>query len=379
MRAKVFRTQSDVADRGLWPDDSETMFAFEKAGIYLLGGCRRTGAGSPENSITVQRMKTPTIFSDCPLSRSAERLLKEGVAPHKIIFPGKTSGSVLSKSGPDPAFATADVAFGQPDVASVLRSKRLRWIHLTSAGYTRYDTPEFRAAATARRLRVTNSSTVYAEPCAEHVVAFMLAHARKLPLALRTRCVNGSTEWNQLRNASLLMRNQNVVLLGIGAIGSRLVEMLRPFRMQITALRRQPKGDEGVPVVTQERLPEVLAHADHVVNILPDNPGSVHFISAERFALMKRGAVFYNIGRGKTVDQDALLVALRSGHLDAAWLDVTDPEPLPVGHPLLTAPNCFLTPHTAGGHQNESETLVRHFLDNFHRFLDGSPLRDRVM
>jgi phosphoglycerate dehydrogenase-like enzyme len=149
--------------------------------------------------------------------------------------------------------------------------------------------------------------------------------------------------------------------------------------MRIVAFRRRPRGDEGVPVVGKDQLAEALAHADHVVNILPDNADSAHFVSTDRLAEMKRGAVFYNIGRGATVDQPALIEALRSGQLGAAWLDVTDPEPLPADHPLMGAPNCFVTPHVAGGHRNETETLVRHFLENFRRYLDGSPLRDRIM
>ena len=155
--------------------------------------------------------------------------------------------------------------------------------------------------------------------------------------------------------------------------------MLAPFRMKITALRRQPRGDESIAIVTEELLAPALATADHVINILPDNAASIGFINQERLAQMKLGAAFYNIGRGTTVDQTALDASLRSGHLAAAWLDVTDPEPLPEGHPLLTAPNCHLTPHTAGGHPNESVTLVRHFLANFKRFVANEPLRDRVM
>jgi phosphoglycerate dehydrogenase-like enzyme len=122
-----------------------------------------------------------------------------------------------------------------------------------------------------------------------------------------------------------------------------------------------------------------LAKADHVVDVLPASPSTERFMSAGRFAAMKRGAVFYNLGRGATVDQEALLAALSSGSLAAAWLDVTEPEPLPPGHPLLRAPNCFITPHIAGGHRKESETLVRHFLENFARFLNGGALRDRIM
>lgn len=324
-------------------------------------------------------MKSLTIFSDSPLSDAAKELLSTGVAPHQILYPQKTPASVLSKGGADPGLAAADIAFGQPDVAGVLGSERLRWIHITSAGYTRYDTPGFRAAAAARGLLVTNSSTVYAEPCAEHVLAYMLAQSRRLPRALPSRCPPGSDEWNHLRQTSVSLRQQTVVLLGFGAIAAKLLELLAPFQMRIVALRRRPKGDEPVPTITLERLPAALAAADHVVNILPDNAESARFISTERLGWMKPGAVFYNIGRGATVDQDALADALRSGRLDSAWLDVTDPEPLPENHPLRKLPNCYITPHTGGGHRNESESLVRHFLDNFRRYLNGSPLRDRVM
>jgi phosphoglycerate dehydrogenase-like enzyme len=122
-----------------------------------------------------------------------------------------------------------------------------------------------------------------------------------------------------------------------------------------------------------------LSQVNSPINILPDNAASTQFISAERLDWMKRGAVFYNIGRGTTVDQEALSASLRSGHLGAAWLDVTDPEPLPDAHPLWTAPNCYITPHTAGGHRSEPETLVRHFLENFSRVLGDMLLRDRII
>jgi len=319
------------------------------------------------------------IFCDAPLSDSALELLKEGTAPHELVFPRRAAESVLVRTEPDPALGTADIAFGQPDVTTVLKSDRLRWIHLTSAGYTRYDTPEFRSFAKSRGLRVTNSSAVYAEACAEHVFAFMLAQARRLPQGLQSRCASGSPQWIELREGSTLLQNQRAVILGFGAIASRLLELLAPFGMKVIAMRRNPRGDEGIPTVAPEHLQEALAAADHVISILPDNAASIHFISTERLGWMKPGAIFYNVGRGATVDQQALFESLRSGHLGAAWLDVTDPEPLPEDHPLWTVPNCYITPHTAGGHRRESETLVRHFLDNFNRFLSDLPLRDRIM
>lgn len=324
-------------------------------------------------------METHRIFSDSPLNPATTRLLVDGAAPHEILFPEKAVVSVLSKPEPDPAFGLADIAFGQPDLDSIQRSENLKWLHVSTAGFTRYDTPEFRALAAERGIVVTNSSSVYAAACAEHVFAFMLAQSRLLPEALASHAANGSEEWFRLRANSGSLRGQHVVILGFGGIATELVKLLAPFEMKITAMRRQPRGDEGFPTVTTENLPDALATADHVINILPDNAASKNFINAERLAQMKPGIIFHNIGRGTTVDQDALLESLRSGHLGAAWLDVTDPEPLPADHPLRGEANCHITPHIAGGHGDESGTLVRHFLTNLNLYLAGQPLRDRIM
>jgi phosphoglycerate dehydrogenase-like enzyme len=325
------------------------------------------------------RAKMLKIFCDLTAEQETLTLLKQGVAPHEIIFPAKRAASVLSKSGPDPALADADIAFGQPDAAAILQASKLRWLHLSSAGYTRFDTPEFRKAAAEQKLIVTNSSVVYAEPCAEHVLAFMLAQARKLPDAIKAAAVGDFSSWLQLRTNSRLLRGETVLLLGFGSIARHLVALLRPFGMEMTALRRNSTGDEGVRIISKDVLLEELGKADHVVNILPASPASDRFVSSTQFAAMKKGAIFYNIGRGATVDQDALAAVLNSGHLAAAWLDVTEPEPLPPDHPLLAARNIFITPHLGGGRQNELETLVRHFLENFRRFLQGTPLHDRIM
>jgi len=319
------------------------------------------------------------IFCDAQFRDEALQLLLDGIAPHLLIAPQQQGKSVLSVAPPDAEIEQADIALGQPSVDSVLKAKRLRWLQVTSAGYTRYDTPEFRAEAASRGLVVTNSSSVYEEACAEHVLAFMLAQARQLPWALRSRHAAGAIAWDELRNASACLLNQEVVILGFGTIAARLVEMLAPFKMKITVMRRQPRGNETISTVTKENLDGPLATADHVVNILPDNSDSIRFITKARLEQMKQGAIFYNIGRGRTVDQDALAESLRANHLAAAWLDVTDPEPLPEGHPLLALPNCFITPHTAGGHHKEAETLVRHFLGNFQRFVQHKPLSNRIM
>lgn len=306
----------------------------------------------------------------CNLRLDAElaETLRQAVSPCEILE------TPSDASAPD-----IEIAFGQPEVSLIEKLDGLRWIHVTSAGYTRYDTPPFRAMAARRKLILTNSSAVYAGPCAEHLLAFMLAQSRRLPEALRTRTATGTPEYIRLRELSRSLVGEKVLLLGMGAIAVRLIELLAPLRMEIAGFRRKAKGNEPVPVVTPGQLPAALATADHVINILPDNADSRNFVDAKFLTSMKRGAIFYNIGRGTTVAQEALADALRSGHLEAAWLDVTDPEPLPAGHPLLSIPNCFITPHTGGGHRNENESLVRHFMDNFGRYRAGEPLLDRVI
>lgn len=320
------------------------------------------------------------IFVDFAMPPEVLQLLQSGTAGHRLLFPKKTISSVLARPKRDPLFATADIAFGQPDPAAIADAPDLKWIQVSSSGITRYDNPPFRALILERKIVVTNSASVYHEACAVHVLSFMLAQARNLPLALKTRTANGTNEWLGLRGSSTTLRDQTVLILGFGAIGKRLVELLRPFHVNIRAFRRKARGDEDVPVIPPDELDNALAHeADHIVNILPDNQETRHFFDARRFSKLKPGAVFYNIGRGSTVDQEALRAALRSGRLKAAWLDVTEPEPLPENHPLLAEPHCFITPHVAGGHVAETKTLVRHFLDNFERYVRGGQMLDRVM
>ena len=317
------------------------------------------------------------IFADFIPPRGALDLLKEGTAGHELVFPRKPSASVLAKAEHDPQFATVEVAFGQPDIDAIRDAPRLKWIHVSTSSVARYDHAEFRALLARRGIAFSNSASVYSEACALHALSFLLAQSRSLPAALASYAVGGTPEWHALRSSCVPLRGQTLVILGYGAIGRRLVELLKPFDMKVIAHRRRERGDEGVPVIDDGRLPEKLGEADHVMNILPDSAATRRFFDAPRFAAMKPGAVFYNLGRGSTVDQDALLDALRSKRIKAAWLDVTEPEPLPADHPLRAVPNCFVTPHIAGGHLDEAKTMVRHFLANLRRFERGEPLLDQ--
>ncbi|MEY2878921.1 MAG: hypothetical protein RLZZ15_1301 [Verrucomicrobiota bacterium] len=320
-----------------------------------------------------------TIWCNAKFSDAATRLLHAGVAPHRLVYAANASTSVLAAGGADPALAGADVAFGQPDAAQCLAHTRLRWVALTTAGYTRYDTDEFRENFRARGAALTSVSEVFADPCAQHVLAMMLALGRQLLPSHGDQLGDHAWHYERRRYDSRLLTGQSAVLLGFGAIGRRLAELLAPFGIKLTAVRRSVRSERGVRIVPEEMLSSALGEADHVINILPDNAATRNFVNARRLACLKPGARFYNVGRGSTVDETALLEALRSGRVGAAYLDVMQTEPLPPEHALWTAPNCFLTPHTAGGRHDQDEAIVKHFLANLAVLARGeTALVDRV-
>ena len=229
-------------------------------------------------------------------------------------------------------------------------------------------------------MRLSNSASVYSEPCAQHLLAFMLADARQLPRSFAHQ--SGDHAWTQLETRAdcrLLGPESTVLLVGFGTIAARLAALLAPFGPRVVGVRRSPSGSESVPTPSIAELPRLLSEADHVVNILPGGASTRHFFDAARFQQIKPDAVFYNIGRGSTVDQLALGASLNNGRLRAAYLDVVDPEPLPSTNPLWHAPRCTITPHSAGGHANEQARLLAHFVGNLRRFEAGETLSDRVL
>jgi phosphoglycerate dehydrogenase-like enzyme len=182
----------------------------------------------------------------------------------------------------------------------------------------------------------------------EWVVAVILAMNRRLPEFLETQ---HRGEWNRdlaepddFSNHPIDdLEGKTVLVVGYGSIGKAVAVRLAPFGVRVTGVAQHPR--EGVQ--TPDAVPRLLPDADIVVNLLPNTPDTLKFVNQEFLARMKPGALFVNAGRGRTVDTDALVDSLRAGHIRAA-LDVTDPEPLPAGHPLWQAPNVLITPHIAG-------------------------------
>lgn len=320
------------------------------------------------------------IWCNALFPAESKARLREAVGDHHIVFADElTNTPSVGNSIPSSELpADADIAFGQPDANQLMQSPALRWAHLNSAGYTAYDREDFRAAFKQQNKILTNSSDVYSEPTAEHAVSLVYAMARQLPQSMTNQLGERGWPFYPTRAASRLLKGQTVLLLSFGHIARRVAELLAPLGMNIVAVRRNVTGDEPIRVLPESEVESLLPLADHIVNVLPASAETKNFINAERLALIKPGAVFYNVGRGTTVDQDALRDSLLSGRLAAAYLDVTEPEPLPPDHPLWTTPNCFITPHSGGGHSDEMDRLVEHFLENFRRFVDGNEMLNRV-
>jgi phosphoglycerate dehydrogenase-like enzyme len=319
------------------------------------------------------------IWCNTAFDAPATRLLRERLKGHTLVEASTATTDVLVPGAPDPALDGADVAFGQPAVPQLISSQRLRWVHVSTAGYTLYDRDDLRAALRAGGIPLTTSSDVFADPCAHHVLAMMLGQVRQLPQSRADQLTTRGWAYEERRYDSSLLTGRSALIFGYGTIGRRLAAYLAPFGMDVAAVRRAQTGDEGVRLVSPGNLIAELGAADHVVNLLPENADTRAYFDAAKFSAMKPGACFYNVGRGRTVDQSALLAALESRHLGCAYLDVTDPEPLPPEHPLWSAPNCFITPHTGGGRRDQDEALVRHFLGNLARLERGEALANRVI
>lgn len=319
------------------------------------------------------------IVQGAAFTDDVQAIIDAATHGHEHRFARAPVASNLVAAPADEVSRTAEVYFGQPSLDLVASAHDLRWVHLTSAGYTRYDTPDARALFEGRSIALTTSSSVYAEPCAEHAIALLLALCRELPAALEDQ--RGARTWPSadLRQRSRTLAEMRVAVLGYGAIGRRACELLRACGARVVATRNRPRGDEATEIVSFEELCARLGDIDAVIDTLPESLATRGMIDARFFGALRAGALFVNVGRGTTVVTEALVDALASGRLVGAGLDVTDPEPLPPEHPLWSLPNCIVTPHTAGGRGSEMVSLARHFAANLRRLERGEPLVDRVL
>ena len=242
-----------------------------------------------------------------------------------------------------------------------------RWVQLPFAGVERV--AEAGLLDPARTW--TCAKGAYAEPVAEHALMLAMAGLRFLRQRIR------ATSWGTAAGESLY--DQPVTILGGGGIAASLISLLTPMRAEVTVVRRQGGALPGAAHTLQTpQLAEALAGARIVFVALALTPATEHIIGAAELAAMRDDAWLVNVARGRHVDTAALVEALRSRSIGGAALDVTDPEPLPDGHPLWDLDNCIITPHTADTADMIRRMLSRRIQHNVTAFAAGQPLEGLV-
>jgi phosphoglycerate dehydrogenase-like enzyme len=237
------------------------------------------------------------------------------------------------------------------------------------------------AAGFADTVAITSGRSLHDGPVAEHALALVLAAVRRLDVLLESQ---KAATWNQTYNAEqshpateqlYTLDGAKVTIWGFGSIAGRLAPLLAALGATVTGVANSKGERYGFPVVSTDELPEVLGTTDVLISILPATPDTTDALNEEILRSLPARAVFVNVGRGATVDEDALLAALTEGSLRAAALDVTKVEPLPADSKLWAAPNLIITPHVAGNRPKGSSRLV---IENISALKEGKPLTNQV-
>jgi phosphoglycerate dehydrogenase-like enzyme len=217
----------------------------------------------------------------------------------------------------------------------------------------------------------TSAKGAYAEPVAEHALALLLAGLRRLGERAR------ADTWGRPGGVSLF--DQPLTVVGAGGVATVLLRLLEPFRARVTVVRRGAQPCAGASrTVGADRLTEALAGARAVVLAVALTSSTRRMIGRSELAVMAPDAWLINVARGELVDTGALVEALSSGSIGGAALDVTDPEPLPGGHPLWELSNCLITPHTADTEEMTRPLLAARIAENVRRLANGETLVGRV-
>jgi phosphoglycerate dehydrogenase-like enzyme len=266
----------------------------------------------------------------------------------------------------------AEVWMGFPSEEELFRMKALKWLQLPSAGADSY----VRSGALPPQVNLTMASGVFGVPGAEHALALMLAFARQLHVHFRQQT---QRVWRHNPHC-LEIQDSTVAVIGMGDIGTEVARRAKGLGAYVIGVKRRPAArlpfvDE---LLTVDEMDRALERADFVVAALPLTGETEGLIGAERIAHMKRGAVFINVGRGRTVDEPALIEALASGRLEGAGLDVTAAEPPAADSPLWTMPGVILTSHAAGVSPKKAGRRAELFIANLERYLQGRPLLNAV-
>ena len=260
-----------------------------------------------------------------------------------------------------------DIIYGHIGAADLGKAKSLRWVQVASAGVEGMMYPAFKASDVI----LTNSRRMHGSQIAEHAFALLLSLTRRI---ITQHEFMKDKRWEKA--PCIELAGMTMGILGLGGIGRAIAARAKAFEFNVIAVDPEPieKPESVTELGKLDWLLEFMAKSNVVVVCCPITPETHKLLSHEQFNQMQDGSYLVNISRGKVVDEDALIAALRSGKLAAAGLDVTYTEPCPPESPLWTEPNVILTAHTAGGSQHIQARTMRLFIDNLHRYVKGESL-----
>lgn len=243
------------------------------------------------------------------------------------------------------------------------RATRLKWIQCLATGVDQV----LRWPSLRPDTLLTSGRGVHGAPMRETVIYLMLGVSRGVARLVEAQKAH---VWD--RRFYSLLRGKTAVVVGIGVVGIAIGQLLKAFGMHVVGLSRTPRTVEGFEqIIPIDRLSEAAGRADFLINVLPANSANALFFNRAVFAAMKRSAYYISAGRGQTVDEAALIEALRERRIAGAGLDVFQTEPLPADSPFWDLPNVFITPHL-GGYTSEYEDLIMPLItDNMRLFLAG--------
>ena len=330
--------------------------------------------GSLRNARVAIEMPEPkielTYFAGSISASEQEELTR--LAPNVRIVTGLSQKEALKRA--EEAHGI-DARFANPEFLK--KASNLRWVQVQSAGVDRY--LSLKPLMENDKLVLTNFRGIHGPAIADHAMAMLLSLTRNLN---HSAAHQRNSQWKKDSPpvASIALAGKTMMVVGLGGIGSEIAQRANGFGMRVIGTRRSdtPSADYIERVGKPKDLLEMLPEADVVALAVPLTPETQNLLDTKAFAAMKEGAYLINIARGKVVNTDAMMEALKSGRLAGAGLDVTEPEPLPSKHPLWQQPRVIITPHIAGRSKVTNQRRSALTLENLRRFGAGEPLLNVV-
>lgn len=323
--------------------------------------------------------ESETAARDLPGWSKPEKVVVRLIKPQHLgalqaVAPGVEIVAINSASDAAQAITDAQVMIGYCNEKILTAGNQLHWIQVYTAGVDRcVPNPGMQEG----NILLTNGQRIASPALAEHAISLMMALVRGLDLYYGNQMKQiWKSDAGMLREDFMELDGRTVLVVGLGGIGTQTAKKAHGLGMRVIATRgSRREGPDYVEYVgLADEAIKLAAEADVVINTAPLTPQTRGMFNAEFFAAMKSTAYFVNVARGASVVTDDLVAALKNGQIAGAGLDVTDPEPLPEGHPLWTMPRVIITPHMAGRSDKGRDRLFLLVQENLRRYVAGEPM-----